>query len=367
LTIQKPFNINIKDQLIDANEPYLLKWRTSGDISASFSIDIYRNDTDELAWSLPRTYSFALSYTIPALALLNGYDYKITITVWNGSDQSATSNFVVFSALSNPTVVVAEIGTVKNQTNEFIAYYEQTELDPLSYYTVKLYDENQTLIRTSKNLTDNAMRYTFDLLQNETSYFIEFTVVSKKGLQATSGLIPFQVKYENLDLYFKVDAENIPESASIKLHWAVNQIIGKTDVKQEYINGEELDIRKGKVYFDEGFEIDRNFSLKMWIRETVKEVDLVNLKGSNGSIRVQLGEDDRFHMYKEINGFNYHYASEQVEGIQWFLYIQQIDGRMNISAESEVLASEVIQTIEGKTFNDLGSIKINQLKYAKLY
>jgi hypothetical protein len=81
--IQKPYNLSIKNSIIDSNLPYKLSWQTSGDVSASFSISVYNNQTDALTWSLPRTFSQAMSYTIPANSFPNGVDYKISVTVWN--------------------------------------------------------------------------------------------------------------------------------------------------------------------------------------------------------------------------------------------------------------------------------------------
>lgn len=367
--IQKPYNISIQDKVFDGNLPYLLSWKTSGDTSNSFSIDVYYNDTDEVALSIPRTYSLALSYNIPPRTFSNGYDYKIKITVWDSNDNTATSDFVMFTTLSAPSITMSFIGTIGNQSNTFKAMYSQNESDPVNYYTVNLYDTNKILIQTSGILTDDDLTYTFDLLQNNTSYFVEFVVNCQKGLQSTTGLVPFNVVYDNFEPPLNITVENTPETASATLNWKLNQIIGKADIQPEYINGEEVDMRLGKVYFDEDFEVDDDFTLKIWIRELTKNVDLIYLTNNADSITVQYSDDNRFYLDKTSDGVMTQYISNQANGIQIFLYIQQIDGEMNIFAESEIMEKDVIRSITGMTFSDLTTknIILDNLKYSKLY
>jgi hypothetical protein len=355
LTIQNPYNISLKDKTIDSSKDIPISWKVGGDVSASFAINIYNNQNDVLAFSLPRTYSYALSYTIPASSFPNGVDYKISITVWNSSGQSATSQFVIFTASSSPTIIVPEIGTVGNHAYLFSANYSQAENSPLSTYLVNLYTSDQKLLKTSGIKTDGLLEHRFDLMKNNTTYFVEFIVTSKKGLTTSSGLIQFMVVYENPSLYFELSADTVPEKASVKLKWKVRQVIGKTDIEPIYLNNDEIDLRLGKVFYDEGYSIENDFTLKIWFRSIEANTDLLYLKGSNGSIRLQYKTtDNSFHLYKTVNGFNYHYSyfiDIGMNGVflspyQWvegesgsvFLCIQQKNARIDMKSE---LNSEV--------------------------
>jgi hypothetical protein len=347
--IQKPYEISLKNAIVDASIPMPISWKTSGDTSASFSISIYNNADDTLTWTLPRTYGFAMSYTIPALSIPNGAVYKITITVWNSASQTATSQLVVFTASSTPTVVVPTIDTVGNHSYLFSATYSQSESDLLSSYIVNLYNANQTLWKTSGVMLDGLMEYRFDLMKNNETYFIEFIVTSKKGLTASSGLIQFTVVYDNPSMYFELTAETVPEKASVKLNWKIKQVIGKTNIAPIYIANDELDVRSGKVFYDEGFGIENDFTLKIWFREIVKNVDLIYLKGLNGEIRLQYENDNSFHLYKKIGIFTNHYMYpisfggdgvfispyQYVEGTgnKLFLCIVQKNARIDIFSE----------------------------------
>lgn len=333
MAIQKPYNVSLKDTVVDGNEIIPVSWLTSGDTSASFSINIYNNADGVLVYSLPRTYSYAMSYTIPANSIPNGVVYKISITVWNASEQSAISQFVVFTASSTPVVTVPAISTVGNHSYLFTATYSQAENDPLSTYTVNLYTSEQSLLKTSGVKTDGLMEHRFDLMKNDTTYYIEFIVTSKKGLSKSSGLIQFTVVYENPSLYFELSAETIPEKASVKLNWSVRQVIGKTTVEPIYVNGTELDIRNGRLFFDEGFSADSDFTLKIWFRDIVKNTDLIKFNGSNGNIRLQNKSDNKFHLYKSVNGFNYHYETPAITGTNFYLCVQQKSGHIDIFIE----------------------------------
>lgn len=334
MSIQRPYNLSLRNQVIDANEDQILSWQTSGDTSASYSINIYNNADDTLAWSLARTYSFATSQTIPAGSIPNGGEYKVSVTVWNSNDQSATSGLVIFTTSSKPAVTVDAIGTVSHHSNMFTATYTQAENVELESYTVNLYNSDQVLINTSGLKTDGLLEHRFSLLKNDTSYFVEFTVRSKKGMTSSSGLIPFNVAYEAPAMYLTLGTENITEKAGIKLHWTVVQVIGKATVEPVYLdNGTTLDVRNGAVYFDEGFSVDKDFTLKIWFKSLVKNVDLIHLKGSNGKITVQYDDDNKFHMYREVSGFRSHYATGEVVGSEFFLCVQQINNGMNLISE----------------------------------
>jgi hypothetical protein len=117
--------------------------------------------TDALTWSLPRTFSQAMSYMIPANSFPNGVDYKISVTVWSSIEQSATSQFVIFTASSTPVVTADEIGTVGNHTYLFSATYTQAENNPVSKYTVNLYNADKSLIKTSGNSNRRIIRISF--------------------------------------------------------------------------------------------------------------------------------------------------------------------------------------------------------------
>jgi hypothetical protein len=304
-----------------------------------------------------------MSYTIPANSFPNGVDYKISITVWNSIEQSATSQFVIFTASSTPVVTVDTIGTVGNHTYLFSATYTQAESSPVSKYTVNLYNADQTLIKTSGTQTDGLVEYRFDLLKNDMNYYIEFIATSKIGLTATSGLVEFTVVYDNPSMYFELSADAIPEKAGIKLKWKVREVIGKTNIISPfYIDGSKIDMRNGKVFYDEGFEISNDFTLKIWFEYLTKNVDVIYLKGSNGDIRVQYKSDNRLHVYKNIGNSTYHYSSNEIDSNGIFLCLKQISGRIDLYTEE--ISTSALTSLKNVTFDQLNGITFGQISNA---
>ena len=210
------------------------------------------------------------------------------------------------------------------------------------------------------------MEYRFDLLKNDTSYYIEFVVTSKIGLTATSGLVELTVVYDNPSMYFELTADSIPEKAGIKLNWKIREVIGKTSIISPfYIDGTKIDVRNGKVFYDEGFEISNDFTLKIWFENLTKNVNVIYLKGSNGDIQIQYKSDNKFHIYKKIGNSSYHYSSNEID---WSICataednFQQIDGRIDLYTE-EIPAS-VLVSLKNVTFDQLKGTTFNQLSNA---
>jgi hypothetical protein len=120
-----------------------------------------------------------------------------------------------------------------------------------------------------------------------------------------------------------------------------------------------LDVRGGKLFFDEGFEIENDFTLKIWFQHLVKDVDVIYFQGLNGHIRVQYKSDNRFHLYKQINGYNYHYSSNEIDSDGVFLCLQSKNGRMDMY--TEITDAIQIPSIVGKTFGELEGVTFGDL------
>jgi hypothetical protein len=65
------------------------------------------------------------------------------------------------------------------------------------------------------------------------------------------------------------------------------------------------------------------------------DVDLLILKGDNGTITLQYWSvDNKFHLFKTINGYKTHIASASVIGSAYFCFIQQVGDNCSLSAEA---------------------------------
>lgn len=334
MSLQKPYSISIKGQNLPANELIKLTWQVSGDLSVSYQIKVFQNSDSVLVYDSAKLTSFAKTHTIPANSLTNGIEYKIQISLWNSANESINSDFEVFSCSSRPTVTITPIGTVNSQSYNFTATYFQAESVPLRSWIVFLYDENGTKLFQSDIQTTTTIEYLFSTLKSNTTYKIEFQVTSNKNLVGSTGLVAFDVSYTQPVININLTAENT-DNAGIQLSWKTIQIIGATVSAPIYMNGEKLDVRNDVFSFSDGFSVDGNFTLKLWLESITPNVDLLTLKGNNGIIKLQYWSDDNmFHLYKDVYGYRSHNVSSTVSSIKYYLCIQQINGDMNITAEA---------------------------------
>ena len=339
--LQKPFNINIRGQTIDGDENNTIRWQVSGDISVAFSIEIVRNDDNTLVYTLPKTNSYSTSFNLPNNSVLNGNEYKIRIRIWNENNQSIYSDYEVFQTSSRPIITLEPFSTISSHSFNFQASYTQSENVNMRSYILYLYNSSQALIAQSGIKTTQTIEHLFSNLQSETSYYIEVQATSNKGLVGTTGKVLFSVLYTQPQVNVNLEAENV-DNAGIKLKWKTIQIIGTSECEElTYIDNEKIDLRNGCVVtFDEGFSLQKNGTMKLWIEYPLRYQDLFVLRGQNGRIFMQYWDDDRFHVFKRVNGIRTHYVSTPVIGDAFFICIQQINDDLNIIAES---ISEVIE------------------------
>lgn len=334
MPIQKPYDISIRGQTIDANEPNEVNWKVSGDIQTTYKIDILSNTDNSLVWTTNQITSYSLKHTIPAGTLTNGNEYKIQITIWNANNETATSDTEMFQTSSRPIVTVDSIGTVNSFSYNFSATYSQAEGVALRNYVVYLYDDHQNLIDKSDIKTILPMEHLFSGLQTEKTYYIEFQATSAKGLVGTSGLVQFYVFYYRPKLNTSLQAKNV-ENAGIELTWFVSQIIGNSINPVDFIDNDKIDLTNNTVYFDSGFSIDKDFSLKVWISNPPSKKDLLILNGENGKLVIYYDYvTEKFYITKIMqNGFKTTWESNSVNGNDYCLLIKQINNDIDIIAE----------------------------------
>lgn len=334
IILQKPFNINIRGQTIDAHEVNRISWRVTGDISVAFSVKIYSNENQKLVFDSQKINSFATYYDLPANTLQNGKEYQIRVTIWNDKGHSTTSDFEVFQTSSRPVVNIEVPDVINSPSFVFTANYHQDEDVPMRHYEFYLYNKDGVAIDHSGIRIDGQLQYEVSNLTSEETYYIEVIVTSDKGLRNTSGKIEFFVQYTQPQIYVNLTARNI-EKGGIELTWDVIQIIGISDcIEVIYIDNEKVDLTDGcSVTFDEGFSVKRNITVDIWIENPKRYVNLIELIGINGKIFLQYWDDNRFHLIKVVNNIRSHYVSNELVGNKFKLRITQDNTHMSIAGE----------------------------------
>ena len=112
--LQRPFNINIRGQTLDGNDPIPVTWQVSGDISTAYQVKVYRNSDNVLTYDSGKLTSYAQNHTIPSKSLQNGLEYKIEVSIWNQPGASATSDREIFQTTSKPIIVMDTVDSVNS-------------------------------------------------------------------------------------------------------------------------------------------------------------------------------------------------------------------------------------------------------------
>ena len=272
MAILKPSNISPSNISLDATQQIVVSWKNYGDRQYHYQIKIYKNSDNSLVLDTGKITSFNTFHVINAGTLTNGTQYKHQITLWNQINESVTSDWVFFKCSSIPTCSFTNLSTtILNSSYTFQGFYSQAQNVPIKSWQMILYNSYDEIIGTSPITYSSIIEYEFAGFKNEKDYKIELQVYSQDNLLATTGKIPFYVRYEVPKSALSLRAENVKELAAVRLLWNIVQIIGKSN--GAFIGNEKLDVTNGrKVYFDEGFNMSNNFTLKLWI-ESVTNYD----------------------------------------------------------------------------------------------
>lgn len=234
ISINKPYGINLQGQTVDANLNITVTWSISGSIQTQKSIVIKRNSDDVTVYTYPQTSSYAQNLIIPSSTLVNGTVYKILVTVWDESLNTATSDAVIFSCSSIP-VVSSTPPTVNAPSIEITATYSQSQSVPMSSWIIYLYNNSNQLLDDTGIQTSSTIAYTFSGFESGNTYKYRIDCTAQNGLIGTTGLLSFTPSFAQPTLRVNLTLENTPD-AGIKATWDAIQIMGE-GTNYSYIGG----------------------------------------------------------------------------------------------------------------------------------
>lgn len=257
----------------DATKEYTFTFDYTGSEPLSNTIQIKNNSTSAVRYTATATHR-RMSHTIPAGKLKNGTTYSVQISVL-GTDgvQSDWSTAIIFKCLTTPVFAFKNLTSgqvIKNVSFQTELSYSQKEGEKLNSFYILLYDENQQIVHQSPTIYNiNQLNYVLEGLNNNRSYFIKAHGQTVSGIVMETAFIPFSVEYILPNMFSMVQVENndIPGTITIKSNLIL--VEGKYDGKPVFING-AIDLRNGTpVIFDEGFDVNEDFSLQMIISEYI--------------------------------------------------------------------------------------------------
>lgn len=255
----------------DATTATNVQFAWTGDQSFGSILTIRDNETNAVVYTASNE-SMGRTHPIPAGTLSNGTCYNAFLEVLNADEEviSEKSNTVIFYCYSTPLILfdgITSDSIIPNSTYTIMASYAQEEHDVLSQYQIVLYDVNQAVVQNPgiKYQTEytTSFNQTFTGLENNTSYYVRATGKTAHDMFVDSGFLRIFVRYENPEVFSRLDLVNDSRNGNISITSNLISIIGKTEDGEEppYINGEMVDLRDGKVTFSEGFAFGDSWTM----------------------------------------------------------------------------------------------------------
>lgn len=261
----------------DATKPEYFSFTSVGGNQVVKNRITIRNNTNNAVVYTNTVETFANGQEVPANKLTNGTYYNFFFNTFdiNGT-MSPDSNVISFYCYTQPTLRflnVTQGATIESSNFLFIAEYNQIQGELLDNLKFNLYDINGSLLASSPVLyTSEApptqFSYSFDGMENNTSYRIKVEGVTINGTTISSDTITFEVRFENPAVYTKIDLENKCDDGYIQFRSNLIFVDANSNPDPpEYINGTAADLcEMGRwVEWMEGFEIPSGFVLELWM------------------------------------------------------------------------------------------------------
>ncbi len=249
---------------------------------------IYNADSMETVYDKKIT-TFTHSHTIPAKTLKNGKKWIAQFQTFDIDDsKSDLSDKLYFQTFKTPLFYFygLENGqTIHSASYEAQIYYLQEDYEDIQSFRFYLYDGTKTLLKESDTLYDSEhIKYIYKGLDNHTVYYLKCHGITANGMEIDTDYVEIYTDYKMPSTYGIIYAENDPLHGYIKYHTNIKVIQYNGNKTFNFVNG-MIDLRNDNdgIYYDEGFVIEDNFTLKlrgMYLNQTAKILELRNTKYS---------------------------------------------------------------------------------------
>lgn len=269
----------------DATQEHIFSFISiGGDQVLGSQLTIYDNETGAQVYQGNYT-SFKFEYPLAAGTLTNGKYYNATIsTINNAGEFSEPSNPVAFYCYTAPVLTITNIpasGTIEQSNYTFQGNYVQAEGELLNGYQYTLYDSNKEQISQSAILYDGLYQHTFSGMANDTSYYVELSGSTINNTPVSSGLLLFTIRYIQPASFAICDLVNNCENGFIQISSNIVSIDGKSEPDPpKYIDNKEVDLTDNGswVQWEEGFNIQNDFTMRIWGRSFGDNEPIVTMK-----------------------------------------------------------------------------------------
>lgn len=347
MALTTPYLVNIPIKAFDSTQDKEFEFMSIGGSQVvKNELEIQDNDTN-LQVYLKQDITFQLKHNIVANTLINGKQYKVRVRTYDiNNNVSEWSRWELFRCYSTPQISVTNLGEgLINSTNyEFKGSYTQLQGEEIESYKFFLYDMNDSLIAASTQQYSSDIKHSFSGLKDDGEYKIELTVETLHGMVVSTGKLYFRVNYITPQIGAAIILENIHKDGTIKITSNIIDIVGKSNHEVTYIDGEMADLRtNGRwIKFDEGFSINKDFTLKLWCKDLRNDntifLEMYGEKHTNNTpYKIQLSYHlNRIHLYKIISNQRYYLYSQELSPLAddlFYIWIQKKDNLIDLKCD----------------------------------
>lgn len=303
----------------DATKDYELNFNipSYSDQCVKNQIQIFKQSDNTLVYDSITT-SFQLFSPIPMNTLINGTNYQCQIRTYNInniiSDWSVMTFFLVLSPM---TLTLSIPSIVLSQSLILDVTYSQLELEPISSSKFILYDSQKNQISISEEIFGLILQYEFDLLENNTNYFVTCEVITQNGLLGSTGYVGFMTQFISPRINSVLILTNTPTEGAVLASARIVRVLGQVIGDYAYEDSEWINlIADGSmVYFDDanGWSMDSSFVIKCWLKGIVEDEVFLTLYGYNSLDKIEIQYySNRVHVFKSSCGLVNHYCSNLI-------------------------------------------------------
>ncbi len=264
----------------------------------------------------------------PTPTLINGTKYVAYITVFDvDNNESSIQNIgTPFYCFTTPTfnLSISNGDIIRASSYSIGLNYHQTENELLNWFNITLYSYQKTSLDSSGAKYDTSdLSYIVTNLQNATQYYIRATGETINGMNLDTGYILFTVSYTTAQIFSKLELNNIPETGAIEIKSNIISAEGVPEKEVIYIDGEYADLRDNSVTFDEGYEVDGDFTKIFKFSKPIRN-GVIKEFGTTDKLKVKIyyrqgsysdsnGEKGYFELVANSCGINYIVNSNYVD------------------------------------------------------
>ena len=217
--------------------------------------------------------TFQHTHILPAGTLTNGKKWIAQFQTFDMNNAaSELSDKLYFQTLKTPLFYFYELENGQTLHSAFYdaqIYYLQDDYEDIQSFKFYLYDGTKTLLLESETMYDSTkIRYQYKGLDNHTIYYFRCHGMTVNGVEIDTGYIQVYTDYRQPGEYSIIYAENDPLHGYIKYHTNIVVIQYNGDKSFSFENG-MIDLRGDNegIYYDKGFVIDGDFTLKKYLEE----------------------------------------------------------------------------------------------------